>query len=350
MDTNSIHEVYMQRCLELAAKGAGKVAPNPKVGAVVVHNQKIIGEGYHARYGESHAEVHAIQSVKHKELLKESIIYVSLEPCSHHGKTPPCADLIVANKIPHVVIGMQDPFAKVNGEGIKRLKSAGCKVTVGVLESACWDLNKEFVMFHTKQRPYVVLKWAQTLDGLIDKTRDAGAIQEPNWITNEVCRSLVHKWRSEIQSIMVGTNTAIIDNPQLNIRSWAGKNPMRIVIDRKLQLPHNLKVFDKSSETLILNELVDKQDDNLIFIKMHFGEAFLRDLMQVLYGRGINSLLVEGGQNLLQAFINQNIWDEARIFTGNKYFNNGVAAPGIKGTIVYKEPLRDNMLTVYKNT
>lgn len=346
----SSHETFISRCIELAKRGTGNVAPNPKVGAVVVHEGKIIGEGYHAEYGGPHAEVHAINSVQDKSLLKEATIYVSLEPCSHHGKTPPCSDLIIASGIPRVVIGMQDPFAKVNGEGINRLRKAGCEVLVGIMEKDCWNLNKEFITYHTQQRPYIVLKWAQTLDGLIDKKREPGAIQEPNWITNEVCRSLVHKWRSEIQGIMVGTQTALIDNPQLNIRSWAGKAPIRMVVDRNLTLPQKLYLFDDKQTTWIFNQKIQKTEGNRVYHKVEFGEPFLRNVMQVLHQNGVNSLLVEGGQELLSSFIKQNFWDEARIFTGNKNFISGVAAPHIEGEIIHEEILRDNLLTIIKNS
>lgn len=349
MTQKTIHEYYMQRCIELAKNGAGQVAPNPMVGAVVVHNNRIIGQGYHAGFGEPHAEVHAIASVSDKSLLKESTIYVSLEPCAHQGKTPPCADLIVAHQIPRVVIGMVDPFNKVNGAGIKRLEQAGCDVTTGVLERECWDLNKAFITYHTQQRPYIILKWAQTLDGFIDKKREPGFIQEPNWITNEVCRSLVHKWRSEVQSIMVGTHTAYIDNPQLNVRVWSGKAPLRIVPDKNLKLDKELHLFDQQQATLVLNSVKDAVDGLIEYKTLPFGDAFLRELMKTLYDKGVNSLLVEGGQQLLQSFINKNYWDEARVFTGNVFFNKGTAAPVIKGVVASHQKLRDNILITYLN-
>jgi diaminohydroxyphosphoribosylaminopyrimidine deaminase/5-amino-6-(5-phosphoribosylamino)uracil reductase len=349
MNGKNRNEYFMERGLQLALKGKSSVAPNPMVGAVIVYNDIVIGEGYHIKYGEAHAEVNAINSVSDKTLLAQSTIFVSLEPCSHHGKTPPCADLIIHYKIPNVIIGMRDPFAKVDGRGIQKLIDAGCEVEVGVLERDCWDLNREFITFHTQQRPYIILKWAQTLDGLIDKVRKPGDIQQPNWITDEVCRSLVHKWRSEVQAIMVGTNTAYIDNPRLNVRSWSGKAPLRIVIDKDLRLPKTLHLFDKSQPTLVLNELQDKIDENLELLIIKFGESFLRDFLRELYHRGITSLFVEGGQQLLSTFINQNYWDEARVFTGNKYFIKGTSAPNIKGNIVSKELIGDTILTIIAN-
>ncbi|MDA3894362.1 MAG: bifunctional diaminohydroxyphosphoribosylaminopyrimidine deaminase/5-amino-6-(5-phosphoribosylamino)uracil reductase RibD [Salinivirgaceae bacterium] len=343
-------ELFMERCLQLAKKGQDAAAPNPMVGSVIVCNGQIIGEGYHQKCGMAHAEVNAINSVVSKELLEKSTIYVSLEPCAHHGKTPPCADLIIGNRIPNVIIGMQDPFAKVNGEGIKKLKHAGCNVKVGILENKCAELNREFIVFHTKKRPYIILKWAQTLDGYMDRIRESGETGEPNWITNEVCRALVHKWRTEVQSIMVGTNTAIIDNPKLNVRSWVGKAPIRIVIDKQLKIPNSHHLLDGLQPTIVLNERISEIKGPTEYLKFDFGKEFLRDLNQYLFQRSITSLFIEGGQELLNTFISQSNWDEARVFTGNKYFNKGIAAPKIKGTMIVNEKLRDNNLAVYKNT
>ncbi len=349
MEPQSMDEFYMHRCLQLARKGEGYVDPNPMVGSVIVLNNRIIGEGFHTKYGEAHAEVNAINSVTDKSLLKSATLYVSLEPCSHHGKTPPCADLIIHYKIPKVVIGMQDPFLKVNGSGIKRLQLSGCDVKTGILEKECHQLNKAFITFHTKKRPYIVLKWAQTLDGFIDKIREPGAINESNWITDEVCRSLVHKWRSEIPAIMVGKNTAYLDNPKLDTRFWGGRNPIRIVTDKELVLPKNLLLFDHSQETIVLNAIKNHKEENLEYIKIDFGNEFLNNLMTLLYEREINSLLVEGGQQLLQSFINQNYWDEARIFTGNKNFTQGVAAPRINGHKVGLEFIGNSQISIFRN-
>jgi diaminohydroxyphosphoribosylaminopyrimidine deaminase/5-amino-6-(5-phosphoribosylamino)uracil reductase len=344
------YDFFMQRCISLATKGKGYVAPNPMVGAVIVHNNKIIGEGYHKKYGEAHAEVNAINSVKDKSLLKESTIYVSLEPCAHFGKTPPCSDLIIHHKIPNVIIGMQDPFSKVNGLGIKKMKSAGCNVTVGVLEDSCLALNKEFITFHKKKRPFVILKWAETLDGLIDKEHNNSDNQNINWITNDTCKSIVHKWRAEVDAIMIGTNTAIFDNPKLNIRSWVGNNPIRIIIDKTLKLQKDLNVFDKTQPTIILNELKnDTTEDNLEYCKLEFNENFILNLMDLLYKKNIISLFVEGGEKLLTSFIKENIWDEARVFTGNINFKKGVKAPIIKGEIISNEQIDTNNLSIIKN-
>jgi len=341
-------EVFMQRCIDLARFGEGHVAPNPLVGAVVVYNNKIIGEGYHQYFGGPHAEVNAVNRVKDKGLLKQSTLYVNLEPCAHHGKTPPCADLIVHYQIPEVVIGMQDPFSKVNGAGIKRLNSAGCQVKVGILEKECHELNLRFITFHGQMRPYVILKWAQTLDGFIDKTRNENSDQHPNWITNELCRALVHKWRTEVQSIMVGTNTALIDNPKLNVRAWSGTNPLRIVIDRDFTLPNHLSLFDQKQPTLVLNSKKNETKHQVEYLKLPFNRQFIPELFESLYNRGISGLLVEGGFELLQSFIDQNLWDEARIFTGSTKFMDGVKAPVISGNIISYETLDHNILTVMR--
>jgi len=350
MNSNKQDILFMQRCIYLAKKGRGYVAPNPMVGAVIVYNNKIIGEGYHRKYGEAHAEVNAINSVKNKDLLKDSTIYVSLEPCSHFGKTPPCSDLIIHHKIPNVVIGMRDPFSKVNGLGISKLKNAGCNVSVGILENECLKLNKEFITFHSKKRPYIILKWAQTLDGLIDKERNNIKTPEINWITDESCKSIVHKWRAEISAIMIGTKTAEIDNPKLNIREWAGNNPLRIIIDKNLKLSHNLHIFDKSQPTIILNNIKNEEYNNIEYYKINFNENFISTLMDFLFKRNINSLFVEGGEKLLTSFIEKNMWDEARIFTGNITFKKGVSAPKISGTLIHNENINSNNLSIIQNT
>ncbi len=338
----------MRRCLELASLGRGRVEPNPMVGAVVVYQGQIIGEGYHQQYGEAHAEVNAIASVKDKSLLLKSTIYVTLEPCAHHGKTPPCADLIVKSKIPRVVIGMRDPFSKVNGLGIQRLRQAGCEVKIGVLQEACEKLNASFITFHTQKRPYIILKWAETLDGYIDKDRSPGAKQQPNWITNEVCRSLVHKWRTEVQAILVGPNTALTDNPQLNVRSWTGKSPLRLVLDRYLRLPADLHLFDRSLPTVVFNTQKKEEYHNLSYIKLS-EEFFIKDLLDYLYQENIQSLFVEGGRDIHQLFIENNLWDEARIFQGNVRFGAGLSAPNIVGNLLAESKLNDNYLRVLSN-
>lgn len=323
----SIDELYMQRCVDLARGGLGKVSPNPMVGAVVVHNKRIVGEGYHHRYGEAHAEVHAIQSVKDIWRLRESTLYVSLEPCCHHGKTPPCTDLILENKIPRVVIGTADPFDAVAGKGIARLRSRGCEVVVGVMKDACRDLNKRFFTFHEKKRPYIILKWAQTADGFIDAERVPGAVKRPTWITSEKLRMLVHKWRTQEPVIMAGTQTAMKDNPHLNVRDWHGENPLRIVLDQELALPANLNLLDNSQPTIIVNEKIEKTAGSTQYWKILFDDLLLDQLMARLYRGNHQSMIVEGGRHLLQSLIDKNLWDEARIFTGAHFFGKGVPAP-----------------------
>lgn len=324
-------EFFMRRCLQLAALGAGTAAPNPMVGAVVVCDGAIIGEGYHHKCGEAHAEVNAIATVKNPELLCRSTIYVSLEPCSHYGKTPPCADLIISRKIPNVVVGMVDPFGKVNGNGINKLRAAGCNVKVGVLEDECRQLNRAFITFHTKKRPYVILKWAESADGFIDGERSTEN-NRPVWLTNDACRALVHRWRAESGAIMVGYNTALLDNPQLNVRAWTGRDPLRIVTDRALQLPDNLHLFDHSQPTWRLNTINDNSTENLQNVLLPWGDAMLPALMQRLYDAQINQLIVEGGTRLLQSFINAGLWDEALIFKSPVVLGGGVKAPVISSS------------------
>lgn len=319
---------YMLRCIELAKKGIPDASPNPTVGAVIIYNGKIIGEGYHRKCGGPHAEVNAVNSVKDKSLLSESTIYVTLEPCSHYGKTPPCADMLIRNKLKRVVIGCIDPFSKVHGNGIKKLKDAGIDVTIGVCESECRELIKKFTTFHTNKRPYIILKWAQSSDGFIDKLRTSG---EPIIISNPFTQILVHKMRSECDAIMIGTNTALLDNPSLTTRKWAGNNPVRIVFDRSLRLPRNLKIFDNTAKTIIFTEKnVQNSNDNIEYVKINPEEDILYTSMKKLYEKNIQSLLVEGGAKLLQSFINNGLWDETIIETGKITIKNGVKAPILK--------------------
>lgn len=322
----------MQRCLDLASKGLGSVAPNPLVGSVIVHNNQIIGEGYHRVFGGPHAEVNAIASVRETSVLSDSTIYVNLEPCSHFGKTPPCSDLIISKGIRRVVIGSVDPFDVVAGKGIARLRNNGCEVIVGVLKNQCQTINKRFFTFHEKKRPFIILKWAQTADGFIDALRPPDSDLRPAWITSEKLRILVHKWRSEEPAIMVGTHTALADNPQLNVRDWKGSQPLRIVVDRELTLPLKLHLFDKKQETLILNEKIEKKEGNTTFLKIPFERDLvsLPYLLQYLFKQGVQSIFVEGGLKLIQSFINQGLWDEARVFSGPKFFGEGIKAPSIK--------------------
>jgi len=316
-------EAYMHRCLQLAKLGAGNVAPNPMVGAVLVYNDKIIAEGYHKEFGQSHAEVNCINNVpvENRESIEQSTLYVSLEPCSHFGKTPPCCDLIIKNKIKRVVIGCQDANKEVDGEGIKKLQDAGIETILGVLEKESKELNKRFFTFHQKQRPYIILKWAESADGKIGKGN------ERILISNDYTNRLVHKWRSEEAAILIGTNTALIDDPSLTTRSWKGNNPIRLVIDMDLKLPHHLKVFNKETKTIIFNKLKNEEDDNLTYYKVD-EINMLQQISEALYEFDINSIIVEGGAKLLQSFIDAGLWDEVRIIKSDSSITGkGIAAP-----------------------
>lgn len=321
-------EQIMQRSIQLANLGLGSTFPNPLVGCVIVHDEKIMAEGWHQKAGSPHAEVNAIAQVQNKEILKESTLYVSLEPCAHFGKTPPCAELIIEHQIPKVVIGTQDPFSKVNGMGIQKLKDAGIDVKVGILEQECQQLNKRFFHFHQQKRPYVILKWAQTENGLMGSL-DA----EQKWISNGFSKQLVHKWRTEEQSIMVGTNTVKIDNPQLNVRLWEGNQPTRILIDRQLNLSKNLHVFDQSQPTIVFTEQTMESSWNLEYVNVSFDDNFLHEILSKLYERNIESIIVEGGKRLLESFISTNLWDEARIITSKEIWVEGLKAPEINGIL-----------------
>ena len=342
------HKKYMQRCFELARNGLGYTAPNPMVGCVIVYNNKIIGEGYHKKYGEAHAELNAVNSVKNKSLLSKSTVYVNLEPCAHYGKTPPCADLLIAHKVPEVVIGCIDTFSEVSGKGIEKLKNSGCKVIVGVLENEAREINKRFFTYWEKQRPFIILKWAQTLDGFIDKNRtkqDKGQ----NKISAELSGILVHKWRSEEQAIMVGTNTALNDNPKLNVRNWTGANPMRIVLDKELSLPSSLHLFDQKIPTLVITKVKRKSLDNLEYILSDF-KNIPESVCKILYERNIQSIIVEGGAVLLNAFIDSGLWDEARVFIAPVSYNSGKKAPVLKNSVVIsKDTVEIDSLFCFKN-
>ena len=317
-------ELYMHRCIQLARNGLCGAPPNPMVGAVIVCDGKIIGEGYHAKCGEAHAEVNAIRSVKNPELLKRSTIYVSLEPCAHHGKTPPCADLIVEKQLKRVVIGCQDPFAKVNGKGIEKLRNAGIEVKVGVLEEACLELISRFVTFHAQKRPYITLKWAQSSDGFIDYNRSEG---EAVKLSNDLTRMLVHKRRSEHAAILVGRRTALLDNPSLTIRDWHGKAPLRLVLDKDLSLPSTLHLFDGSVPTIVFTSKEKESYNNVEYIRLDFSTSILPQMMEVLFARNIQSLLVEGGSQLLQSFLDENMWEEIFVEEAPLTLQDGVKAP-----------------------
>ncbi len=327
----------MRRCLQLAANGRKNAQPNPMVGAVIVCDGRIIGEGYHVRCGEGHAEVNAIASVKEEDmhLLCKSTIYVSLEPCAHYGKTPPCADLIIQKKLHRAVVGCVDPFAKVYGRGIQKLRDAGIEVTVGVLESECMELNKRFMTFHSKHRPFVTLKWAQSADGFIDTCSD----KPRAIISNGYTRMLGHKRRAEHQAIIVGRRTALLDNPSLTTRDWYGNNPVRIVVDRLGKLPSSLHVFDGTVPTLVFSSSDIKpqiKHENIETLPIDFKCDIIPQILEELYKRGVQTLLVEGGRELLQSFIDDNLWDEAYIETGNKMLYDGVKAPVIQPEYSYK--------------
>lgn len=317
-------EKYMRRCIQLAQNGLCNTAPNPMVGAVIVCDGKIIGEGYHVRCGEAHAEVNAIRSVKDASLLKRSTIYVSLEPCSHYGKTPPCADLIIEKQIPRIVIGCRDPFAKVAGRGIQKLIDAGREVVVGVLEKECQHLIRRFVTFHNFHRPYITLKWAESADGFIDRCREGG---NPVILSTPLTSMTVHKRRAEHAAILVGTRTAELDNPSLTVRNWHGPSPVRLVIDRKLRLSPALHLFDGSVPTLVFTEQPHTTLPNVEYLPIDFQQNILPQMMQALYERGLQSLLVEGGNRLLQSFIDADLWDEAYAEESPMLLTTGVKAP-----------------------
>jgi len=320
------NEKYLHRCLQLAQLGAGHVAPNPMVGAVLVYEDRIIGEGYHQQYGQAHAEVHCINSVAaaaDKQWIDKSTLYVSLEPCAHFGKTPPCADLIIKNKIPNVVIGCRDSYTEVNGKGIEKLKAAGVQVTVGVLEKEAMELNKRFFTFHQQQRPYIILKWAQTADNKI-----AAATYERLLISNEFTNRLVHQWRTEEAAIMVGTNTALKDDPSLTARLYPGNNPLRLVIDIGLKLPASLKLLDSTVKTIVFNKEKQEEGTMLSFYKIDAKEKAIPQILKALYHLKIQSVIIEGGAKLLQSFIDDNLWDEARVITNTTMkIGEGIDAP-----------------------
>lgn len=342
--TLEIHETFMKRAIELAALGTGSVSPNPLVGCVVVHQDRIIGEGYHQMYGGPHAEPNALESVVDQSLLSESIVYVSLEPCSHWGKTPPCAQLLIDKKVKKVVIGAVDSNPLVGGKGIEMIKSAGIEVQYGILEESIRHQNRRFFTFMEKKRPFVILKWAQTRDGFIARNNFAS-----KWISNPYSRQLVHKWRSEEDAVMIGTNTAKYDNPKLNVRDWSGKNPIRIVIDKKLQLDQKLALFDKSQPTLCYNVIENRVEENLEFVKLS-TDFKLEEMLNDLYSRKIQSILVEGGSFLLSKFIENKLWDEARVITSKEAFGEGIKAP-IQQGIHYSESriLGDRFQVWYSN-
>lgn len=334
------HELYMRRALELAKNGTGRVSPNPLVGCVIVHEGRIIGEGWHREYGGPHAEVNAIKSVKDKSLLEKSILYVSLEPCSHTGKTPPCADLLIRHRIPTVVICNQDPNPVVAGNGIQKLREAGADVITGVLHRDGYELNRRFFTYMLQERPYIILKWAQTSDGFI--ARENG---DSKWISDLYSRQITHKWRCEEDAIMIASGTARADNPLLTVRNWTGRDPLRVVIDRHLSLPRNLNLFDGNVKTVCYNLLKDESSQNISFIKLP-QKNFLESLVLSLYEQKIQSVIVEGGAQLLSGFAEAGLWDEARIFVSPKMFLKGISAPALKGALKTNLRLMDDWLKI----
>lgn len=345
---------YMQRCFQLALQGIGHVAPNPLVGSVIVRHGRIIGEGYHRQYGKAHAEVNAVAAVENKAWLKEATLYVNLEPCAHYGKTPPCADMIIAHQIPRVVIGCPDSYKEVAGRGIEKLRNAGCRVQAGVLEEQARNLNRRFFTFHEKKRPYIILKWAQTLDGFIDALRPKTMPREPLWITNALARKLVHRWRAEEQAIMVGTTTVEKDNPKLNVRDWTGTHPLRLVIDRHLELPQQSAIFDQTIETIVFTEKQKESVPKLSYQQIDFSQSngqVIRQVMDYLHSRSITSVIVEGGAVLLNSCIAAGLWDEARVFVGNKWFFAGTRAPQLlpeTSHLQSEEIMGDSKLFVFR--
>ncbi|MGN7785722.1 bifunctional diaminohydroxyphosphoribosylaminopyrimidine deaminase/5-amino-6-(5-phosphoribosylamino)uracil reductase RibD [Niabella sp. 22666] len=338
------HEVYMQRCLQLAKLAVGKVAPNPMVGAVLVHKGQVIAEGYHQQYGGPHAEVHCIKDAlqNHPDKITDSTLYVSLEPCAHFGKTPPCADLIVQHKIPEVVIGCRDSFEKVDGKGIAKLKAAGIEVITGVLEKEAIALNKAFFTFHQLTRPYITLKWAQTANGFISGEGKARLM-----ISNDYTNRLVHSWRSGHAAIMVGANTAIADDPLLDNRNWMGPGPRKIVFDPHLKVPLSLRLFNTADVVIILNTIKDAVSGNIIYLKMD-KNSMIPDAMRQLHQLNIQSVLVEGGAFLHQSFIEAGMWDEARMITNKELLvNKGVAAPVLSGQAKLKTTVLQNDEIIY---
>lgn len=337
------------RCIQLAKNGLGTTYPNPLVGSVIVHNDKIIGEGWHLKAGMPHAEVHAIQNVADKKLLKNATIYVNLEPCSHFGQTPPCVDLIIAKQIKKVVVGNIDPNPKVAGRGIKKLMEAGCQTVVGVLEEECNELNKRFFTFHKKKRPFIFLKWAATPDGFIAPNPETRNETKPVWISNEFSRQQVHKLRSTEMAILAGTYTVLQDNPSLTVRDWAGQHPMRAVIDRNLKIPQDFSIYNSDAKTIVFNEKRNDTIENVEFVRLDFFRNIPRQICETLFERNIQSVIVEGGAKTLQSFIDTNLWDEILVFTGAINFGEGISAPHFKGNLVSEEKIKQDRIQIFKN-
>jgi diaminohydroxyphosphoribosylaminopyrimidine deaminase/5-amino-6-(5-phosphoribosylamino)uracil reductase len=354
------HENYMQRCLQLAENGMRAAMPNPSVGAVLVYNGRIIGEGHTAPYGGPHGEVDCINAVMEadRHLIPLATLYVSLEPCSHYGKTPPCCDLIIKNQIKNVVVGTLDPHEKVSGNGIRKLREAGKNVIVGVLEKECRESNRRFFTFHEKQRPYIILKWAESSDGFLspkNRLPDVAAPLEnipdkkPVWITNPYSRQLVHKWRSEEAAILVGTQTVLDDNPQLDVRDWSGPNPVRVALDRQHRIDSSHNIKNLKIKTIVLTAQHNIPNlDNLLYETVVFDEHLPLTIAKVLYKHNLLSVIVEGGRRVLQSFIDAGLWDEARVFKGTAVFNDGTKAPEFNASTTGKFTIQEDQLLIYR--
>lgn len=342
-----IEEKYMARCIELARGGAGNTAPNPMVGAVIVHEGKIIGEGFHRRCGEAHAEVNAVASVRDEALLRDSTIYVSLEPCSHYGKTPPCAELIIRKGIPRVVVGTLDPFPEVSGRGVRMLREAGVEVVTGVLEEETRALNPAFMTFQLRKRPYIYLKWAQSADGFLDIRREDASVPPVRLSSAETLRR-VHRLRSEVAAILVGTRTALLDNPSLTVRHWAGQSPVRIVLDRTLKLPADAHLLDGTVRTLVFTAVGAENRPNVEYVRIDFGQEVLPQVLHYLYEQKLNSLMVEGGAELLNSFLDAGLWDEVWVETAPCVLGSGVKAPAVSGVLTDVEQRQGHLLQTWK--
>lgn len=334
----------MQRALELAKNGLGSVSPNPMVGCVIVYEGKIIGEGWHRQFGGPHAEVNAIDSVDDKTLLRKATVFVTLEPCSYHGKTPACSDLLIRNKVKKVVVASLDPNPKVSGAGIKALKTSGTEVLTRICENESIALNRRFFINQKLKRPYILLKWAQTMDGFIARTNN-----DSKWISNELSRQRVHQWRSEEDAILVGKNTVVYDNPSLTVRDWQGANPVRIVLDRNLELNEDYKLFDGEVKTLVYNTNESSQQNGYERVKVE-EKSFLENVLQDLLSRDIGAVLVEGGSEVLTSFIELGLWDEARVFTSEQKFEKGIGAPKLREDLYKKEFIEKDKLEYYFNS
>ena len=338
------HEYFMEKCIDLAKKGIQDVSPNPMVGSIIVYNNEIIGRGYHKKFGSNHAEVNAINSVQDKSLLEKSTLYVNLEPCCHHGKTPPCTDLIIENKIPKVVIGCKDSYSKVSGNGIKKLRNNLIEVIDCVLDDKCKELNRRFFCYHEKKRPYIILKWAKSKDNFIAPINQ----EKPFWMTSEKSKKLVHSWRAEEDAILVGRKTVVADNPSLTVRMCEGKNPIRIVIDKELSLNKKSNVFDDQAETIVFNNIKSSIVDKTTYLKADFNNLN-QDILNQLYKRKILSLIVEGGTITINSFIEKNLYDEIRVFTADKLLEKGINSPKLPDINLIKTSIINNdKLEVYK--